>query len=266
MKLPSVSVQSPKVPSVRVNIKVRWQYLSIGIRISLKGRIGHLLPHQIDRRTHCQGPQMLGTGCQYCKAREAVVLFPDSRCTSPTRSLAWQFPPLFPQSENLLHRLNCTHFVSKKFSSCSLGLECWKRVLGSRFHLSKHTGTECFEYHKNRYVPPGNVIDESSFMATDSSGKLPNAPFDKVSSDEVMRPTKWKWTENLQTLPSWSLHAWQDHLNRFWVTFRMFLCSNRWVVLPSLTISAPFFEKNYIMNFPKGAVAFQRNLLSANIC
>ena len=193
MKLPSVSVQSPKVPSVRVNIKVRWQYLSIGIRISLKGKIGHLLPHQIDRRIHCQGPQMLGTGCQYCKAREAKVLFPDSRCTSPTRSLAGQFPPLFPQSENHLHRLNCTRYVSKKFSSCSLGLECWKRVLGPRYHLSKHTGTECFEYHENETLPSGKVIDESSFMGIDSSGKLPNAPSDKVSSDEETRPTKYKY-------------------------------------------------------------------------
>ena len=195
MKLPSVSVQSPKVPSVRVNIKVRWQYLSIGIIISLKGRIGHLLPHQIDRRIHCQGPQMLGMGCQYCKAREAEVLFPDSRCTSPAQSLAWQFPPLFLQSENHLHRLYCTRYVSKKFLSGRVGLEChlcWKRVLGSRFHLSKHTGTECFEYHENKTVPPGKVIDESSFMATDSSGKLPNAPSDKVSSDEEMRPTKYK--------------------------------------------------------------------------
>ena len=193
MKLPSVSVQSPKVPSVRVNIKVRWQYLSIGIIISLKGRIGHLLPHQIDRRIHRQGPQMLGMGCQYCKAREAEVLFPDSRCTSPTRSLAGQFPPLFPQSENHLHRLNCTRYVSKKFSSCSLGWKCWKRGLGFRFHLSKHAGTECFEYHENRYVPLGKVIDESSFLAIGSSGKLPNAPSDKVSSDEVRRPTKWKY-------------------------------------------------------------------------
>ena len=164
----------------------------IGRRICLKGKIGHLLPHQIDRRIHRQGPQMLGTGCQYYMAQEAIVLFPDSRCTSPTRSLAGQSPPLFPQSENHLHRLNCTRFVSKKFSSCSLGLECRKRVLGSRFHLSKHTGTECFEYHENGTVPPGKVIDESSFMATDSSGKLPNAPSDKVSSDEETRPTKYK--------------------------------------------------------------------------
>ena len=36
MKLPSVSVQSPKVPSVRVNIKVRWKKILIGQRICLK--------------------------------------------------------------------------------------------------------------------------------------------------------------------------------------------------------------------------------------
>ena len=167
----------------------------MGHRICLKGKIGHLLPHQVDRRIYRQGPQVLGTGCQYYKALEAVVLFPDSRCTSPAQSLAWQFPPLFLQSENHLHRLYCTRYVSKKFLSGRVGLEChlcWKRVLGSRFHLSKHPGTEWFEYHENESVPPGKVIDESSFMATDSSGKLPNAPSDKVSSDEEMRPTKYK--------------------------------------------------------------------------
>ena len=42
--------------------------------------------------------------------------------------------------------------------------------------------------------------------------------------------------------------------------------SNSWVVLPSFAIFAPFVEKkSYIMNFPKGTIAFQRNLLSLSL-